>query len=439
MKFTKLSLITAIAVSAAVAGGDIKPAPVAVEEVSPWTFGGDVKFYYTTTDDGTVDLFSQESATGQASAHLDVAYAITPSIAANFGLTAISSLGLEDHLVSSTWIFGYDEVSGTVHGMNEMWIDTLNITGKIFEDKTSFILGRTQLDTPLAFTETWSVAFNTFDAAVVTDNHIDHLTLVGGYIYDGNGNADYVDTMKGGFEGAYFPVTDLNGNLIEKGAWTVAAIGTFDFITAQAWYYDVIDAAAAVWLQADGTYEGFGYGAQYALIDGDDLGLPESSAFAVKLAYTYEAFSFWGAYSAVDEDGVIPVANTATMVGQLTPTYFNGLGNQSKLYTEAWWNYGFVSQAGAESFAVAAAYKVNDNINLTAQFTSVSDANILGGLADTTTDMDELTLLAETSFYGLDLALAYINASYSPRSNSGTNVDVDVDTDTVQAYLTYKF
>lgn len=456
MKFTKLSLVAALAVSAAFAGGDIEPVAAPVVETSPWTFGGDVKLFYSSTNDSDADisLFDQASAMGQAAVGLDVSYAFADTWKINAGLTGLATLGLDDSVVSGVWLYaGSDATNGGLPFTSigdALWFDTLNITGTAFDGKATFILGRTELDTPLAFTETWSIANNTFDAAVAMVKPMDELTLVAGYIYDGNGNGRRISTFSGqagGFTGdaGYFPIAD-----IEQGAWTVAAIGTIGDVTAQAWYYDVMDVAQAVWAQADADFSGFTIGGQYAWITADDVlktnlgpvGTPadikDSSAFAGKIGYKMDAFEAWAAYSSVDDDGVIPVANTATMVGSI------GWGNQSKLYTEAWWNYGFVGQAGADSFGAAASYNVGDlamfnGISLLGQYTNVSDAKLWGD-AELTADMQEFTALIGATAYGLNVQLAYIYADYTFTDAVNTpNVSESHNNDTVQAYLTYTF
>ena len=115
-------------------------------------------------------------------------------------------------------------------------------------------------------------------------------------------------------------------------------------MTAQAWYYNVSNVADAYWLQADidcSLVKGLKIGAQYADMDTKGLlaGADDSSAYAFKLGYdAIENLKVSAAYSDVDKDGLLKIANTAT----------NNLGGaQSKLYTEAWWNYGYVGAPGA--------------------------------------------------------------------------------------------
>ncbi len=432
----KTLLLSVVASSMIMAGGDIAPVEPAAEapavETSPWSISGDVKLYYSSTDSDTVDLFSKDSAIGQAAISTDVAYAINNNWKINAGLTGLATLGLDDSVVHNVWLFaGADATGGALAPIGSsvgdaLWIDTLNVTGTMMDGALTVVLGRQMLDTPLAFSETWNIAPNTFDAAVALVKPTKNVTLVAGYIYDGNGNGERIGTFEnpeGGFthDDGYMPA------ITDNGAWTVAAIATMGDVTGQVWYYDVMDIADAVWVQADTNINGFALGAQYAWIGPKDVleGAEDSSAWAVKAGYKMDALNVWAAYSSVDSDGVIPVANTATMASGL---FVLGAAHhsQSKLYTEAWWNYGYVSQPGADTIAVAADYTVG-NYNLGVQYTAVSDAeNKLDGTP--AGDLDELTLLAGTKVMGVDVQLAYIYAD----KNAG-------DENTVQAYFTYNF
>jgi len=441
-------LLSVVASAFVMAGGDVAPAPVA--EVSPWTVSGDVKLFYRTDDFSyndniagmDFDLFEQGAAfiggdgsTGQGAVNVDVSYAFADTWKVNAGITGLATFGLDDSVVSNVWLFagadaGYGEAGVPFTSVGDaLWIDTFNVTGTILEGKTTIIAGRTELDTPLVFTETWNIANNTFDAVVAMDNHIENLTLVGGYIYDGNGNGAQIGTMKGGFtsDDGYMGL----GEPFDAGAWTVGGIYKYDALVAQAWYYDVIDVAQAVWLQGDYAFNSFNFGAQYAMVDADDLmGVldptvteTETTGFAVKGSYAFDAFGVWAAYSAIDDEGVLAIANTATMMSGA------GFGpGQSKLYTEAWWNYGYVGAPDAESFAIAGTYKYNDSMDFLAQYTGVENETLAA-------DMAEIALVGNFAYYGVDLSLAYVNTDVDD-----TSVDnADWDADSVQAYITYKF
>ena len=505
MKFTKLSLIAAIAASTAFAGGDIAPVePAPVVEASPWSFGGDAKLYYKTNSNvAGASIFDQAAAQGQGAISADIGYAINSNWKVNMGLTGLVTLGLDDSVVSGVWLLAganADPLGLPVTSVGDaLWIDTLNITGTMFDGALTTVIGRQELDTPLAYSEKWTIAANTFDAAVALAKPMENVTLVGAYIYDGNGNGPRITTFDGvtngyihgttlfpvspysgeasagGFTGAsgYFPVLGIN-----KGAVAVAAIATISDVTAQVWYYDVLDVAQAVWAQADTKIAGFTLGAQYAWIGYDNVLnsrtntylsttplsniYEDSSAWAVKAGYdVMENLNVWAAYSDVDDVAAnktaISISNTATMLSGA------GWGNsakhsgQSKLYTEAWWNYGYVGQAGAQTVAVGANYNVGnvsifENTTLSAQYTSIKDAKeFLAPLGRTqvtwfndTVDLDEVTVVVGTDVAGLNVQVAYINTQTTTTFRSATATPtvirtVDDTSDEVQLYLTYKF
>ena len=463
MKLTKLSLVAALAVSTAFAGGDIAPVePAPMVETSPWTFGGDARLYYDTmiTDQaGSPSFFDQASARGQGAASVDIGYAFADTWKINAGVTGLFTLGLDDAVVSGVWLNAGANVPGTTLTSvgDALWIDTLNVTGTMFDGALTTVIGRQELDTPFAFSEQWTIAANTFDAAVAIVKPIDELSLVAAYIYDGNGNGNRVSTFAaspaiagtgpvnvfgnsaGGFTGSrgYVPFAGA-----DKGAWTVAAIGTFAGVTAQAWYYDVLDLAQATWVQADADFAGFQIGAQYAWMQGDGLisTITDTKGLAGKLGYKMDALNVWGAYSTVADDGFLALGNTATMLNNAGWGGGNGSG-QSKLYTEAWWNYGLVSQPGSDSFALAADYNFGDisivnGVSLMGQYTSISNSTTTGGFTSNF-DLDEFTAVAGGTIYGLNVQLAYIWADYS--WNTDTATPINYNSDTIQAYLTYQF
>ena len=470
MKFTKLSLVAAIAVSSAFAGGDIapvEPAP-AVEAVSPWSFSGDAKLYYSTDSSS---MFSQATSAGQAAVSADIGYAINSNWKINAGLTGLATLGLDDSVVSNVWLVGGAQGangSSTLTSVGDaLWIDTLNITGTMMDGKLTTVIGRQELDTPLAFSEKWNIAPNTFDAAVAIAKPMENLSLIAGYIYDGNGNGSRITTFdgegvsgEGGFthSNGYLPLFNGQSNEISNGAWAAAAVGTFAGITGQAWYYDVMDVAQAVWLQADGEFSGVTVGAQYAWMGADStlenatgLTIDDSSAWAAKLGYKMDAFKVWAAYSSVDDktNAVLPIANTATLVNGGTGGWGPlGAGAQSKLYTEAWWNYGLVGQPGADTTTVAASYNAGDisifnGVQATAQYTHIDGAQerlftTLSGAAAKKTDLDEIALVAGADVYGVNVQVAYINTDKTDTPVAG-GASTEDTTDTVQLYLTYKF
>jgi len=98
-------------------------------------------------------------------------------------------------------------------------------------------------------------------------------------------------------------------------------------------------------------------------------------------------------------------------------------GAQSKLYTEAWWNYGFVSAKNTTALNISATYDVKDLASFGLYYT---DADRDGG---NTGDLTEVAVTAGKDLGNLNLTLAYINA----KKNGGSS-----DND-IQVYATYKF
>ena len=374
MKFTKLSLIAALAVTSAVAGES--------------TITGDAKVFYGTTDAGNGDLFDKGTNTmGDASVSLDYSRDIADGVTLNAGMTGISTLGLESTLVGNTWVN---------HALKDRaWIDVANVTAKL--GKTTAVIGRQKLDTPLAFTETWNIAENTFDAFTFVNNDVADTTLVGSLVTRANG---------GEFTNLQAGMGDLGEGIYAFGAVTKLIPNT----TAQLWYYDFAhDNNKKLWVQADSEVAGgITAGVQYAQAMADAG--EDSSIVAAKLGYDANGMGLYAAYSNADEKGQVGFAN------------YGGFGG-SKLYTEAWWNFGFVSKPGAQTIAVGASTDAA-GLGLTAQYTTVSNDN------SNLLEMDEITLTASKKVGPVDATVALINTSSD---------DDAIDGNTVQAYLTVPF
>lgn len=438
---------------------------------------GDAKLYYDTTDQQTTyangtkspsaTLFDQDNSAGQAAVDLGITADLAAGISAGTKLTVLSTLGLENNLVGGVWagnIYaqgttagnGLQGANGTAWWMSEAWL-----AGTY--GKTTAKVGRMALDTPLAFTETWNIAANTFEAAVIINQDLPDTTLVGAYVGGSNGaNGSTVQNAQDGntpFRG----YTSYNDGAVAVGAalGTAAldAVGgagayaagivnnSFKPLTAQAWYYDVTQVATAYWLQADLSMDGILAGAQYAnmtlsdkvtsvggpavdvksIVDANsDVFQMNTNAYAVMLGYALkDVVTVKAAYSSVNDKGVLNIQNTAT-------------GDQSKLYTEAWWNYGVVGAPGATTMMLNAAASVA-GIDLFAQYTNASVDHKGNDKAAT---MDEIAVTATKSFGPLDTTLAYINTSAEGKDNSITGLvsaNQKISGNRIQAYLTLNF
>ena len=338
---------------------------------------------------------------------------------------------------------------------DESWIGELWLATTM--GKTTAKAGRMELDTPLAFSEKWSVTPNTFEGAVVINQDIPDTTVVAAWVGKGNG-INHLSPLDVNNNVSFLSANGLaqdymgaGGDFVtygDSGAYALAVINnSFKPLTAQAWYYNVSNVADAYWLQADidcSLVKGLKIGAQYAnispkggistdpatgLTGGPTLNdLDDSSAYAFKLGYdAIENLHMFVAYSDVDSDGVLKIANTAT----------NNLGGaQSKLYTEAWWNYGYVGAPGAESISLTTEYDLKEIAKFGAYVTHVSidDTNAYNRAAGgkDSVQMNEVTLTATHSFGPLDATLAYISTAADDQNNGDQY-------NAVQAYLTLNF
>jgi hypothetical protein len=417
MKLVKMSLATVVLLGASA---------FAIDNVK---VSGDAKLFYSTDNADAVSsakdgLFGQDNSVGDTALRLGVTGDLLKGV--SFGVTgyAVSILGLENNLVSNTW-------TGSRTGTQDnAWIGELWMAGTA--GKTTAKVGRMELDTPLVFSEKWSIVPNTFNAAVLINQDLPNTTLVGAWIGQGNGlntgGVDNNNTVGWDYMGNEF------GTFGSRGAYVVGAINnSFKPLVAQAWYYNVTDVADAYWLQADWDCQlvkDVKVGVQYASMDPEAAASKDSSAYAVKVAYAgVKDLTLSAAYSSVDDDGTLRIANVATdNMGSYNSTGSTKFAAQSKLYTEAWWNYGYVGAAGADTVTLAAAYDAGF-AKLYAQFT---DINLKAAGATTTTDVTEVTLTATKSYGPLDATLAYISAD-DDSVNAGKRYD------TVQAYFTLNF
>lgn len=424
MKLVKMSLVAALLVGSSA---------FAIENVK---VDGDAKVYYGTDDSGSGDLFSKDNSYADTALRIGVTADLMEGVSVGLTGYAVSTLGLENNLVSNTWSAAHGADLGTGNGFllnaaggaqvnDASWIGEAWVAGTL--GKTTVKVGRMELDTPLAFSESWSITPNTFEGAVLLNQDIPDTTLVAAWVGKGNGYNAVQTPANAGLVGIDYMGADGDfTTYAHEGAYAVAIVNnSWKPLTAQAWYYNVLDVANAYWLQADMVLEqvaGLTLGAQYAAIDtqGRHAGADDSSGFAVKAGLTKEMFAVSAAYSQTDEDGVLKLANTAT----------NNLGGaQSKLYTEAWWNYGYVGRPDTSAYNLTGTTSVEGIADFGLYFTSASDDR-------NDVDMTEVTLEAAKSFGPIDAGLYYI---YTDADDQNI-VDGEAESyGTVQVYLTYNF
>jgi len=418
MKFAKLS-IAAIAVlgmaSSAMAAG------ASCDDKITYNPFGSAKLYYETVDvDGSnSDLFDQGNATGGALLSGGLTGKINSCFGYGFEAMAVDTLGLENNLVSGVRM-------GNGNGAPEDTLDTqfwfpqayLTYHPCDMGTNTTFKIGRQYLDTPLAFTERWNLAPNSFDAIVAMNQDILNTTLVAAYVGRGNGVFGKVtngaDFDEYGKEGAY--ALGVITNLFD---------GT---LPIQLWGYDVVNAATAYW--ADAGYKldlgdglKFDLGAQYGMISPDDdanslataLGAvnpDDTSGFGVKVGTDISVadmvFGLSAAYTSVDSDGVIGLSNTATLTTNVGGTGYVG-GKKTKLYTAGIYTDGtHVALPGSDAFKVKASTKLAGIGGLAVAYIHNENDN------NNKLDVDEIDVVLSSGILpgGLNTKLIYINRDY---------------------------
>ena len=425
MKLVKMSLAAAVLVGASA---------FAVDNVK---VSGDAQVMYSTSDAGTATLFDKAASAADAGLNLNVSADLAKnsvvSVSAGAGYTVISTLGLENNFVGNVWGNSHGATAnGSNYGakvenaswMNEAWVAmSLNALSK-----STVKVGRMELDTPLAFTEKWSIEKNTFEAAVLINQDLPDTTVVAAYVGNGNGNETFgtgktnsnfmslgvgqptLHNLQGGAQtlglaaGAVVNSNGQFGTYGTDGAYAAGIINnSWKPLTAQAWYYDVSRLAQAYWLQADLDAAKLGLagvtaGAQYTAVKVDASGTKEDNVYALMLGYAMkDVFAAKVSYSSVNDNGSLGYAgmNTATATGTA----------QSKLYTEAFWNYGQVTKSGAKSY----------NVTVTSPVAGLFDAALYVTSVDqkTANDMTEIAVTATKKFGPLDATLAYVSTDFA--------------------------
>jgi hypothetical protein len=321
-----------------------------------------------------------------------------------FEYTAIDTLGLENNLVSGVRVKNADDDA----------LDTVHYASKAFVTyqmgKTTAKIGRQHLNTPLAFTEKWNIAPNSFDAAVLINSNIENVTLIGAYVGRGNGNFGSVVAPGGDFSTfgtAGYRTHAGVVNLVGDGAYAAAAlIKPMKDLGINAWYYNVQGIADAMWLDANYNVAGVKLGAIYAqmMTKGQTETFADTKGFALKAGSKVGPVSLFAAYSSIDDDAnsILPIANVATGF------------KKTKLPTAGIYNDGvIVAHPGSDTFKIKAAVPAGP-VKLIGQF--VSTTNDLHNAKSA----DELDLILVTKVAGLDVKAIYMQRTFDDNKNSGS-------------------
>jgi hypothetical protein len=327
-----------IILSVAVATMALSTVASALEDIK---VSGQAKLWYETNDKVDNELFRNDSSYGETVFKVGVT-GKQGDVGAGITLYQTSTMGLEGTVVSN--VRSADEIN-TAPFLGEAYITAPLIASTIMK------FGKQELDTPLAFTETWNSVPNTFNAAVLVNSSVDNLTLIAAYIGQSTGS-----TMAGNFD------EGLGGSQYFGGGYAVAGLYKSDALAANLWAYQVNNVLSdgitwytnggsgvsvnALWADASmkaGVVNLTGTAA-YVTHDGDEA--DATSAFALSADTKVSDVTLFAAASTVSE-GDLPVANTATGF------------KKSKLPTEGVYTDGlYVAQPGATAFKLKASGKL---------------------------------------------------------------------------------
>jgi hypothetical protein len=397
-------------------------------------------WYQTINDDAQADdtFFDGNSDAGNETGNLVFALGVTGN-KGNVGFGAkmysLTTMGLENNTVE-----GVATSAGTENQGDPTWLAESYVT--YTAGKTLVKIGRQELDTPLAYTEKWNAAPNTFEAAVAINQSIENLVLIGAYVGNGNGydttTANY-DVLKNGTLmtaqlGANAKTVVANGDFHsyhktagvtdQGGAYAVAAVFTgIKDTPIKAFYYALPGTADAFWADVHGKVAMVDYGVIFAGVTPvsdtkdafDALGTESgtTTAFAAKVSTKVAGVSLSGAFSVVSE-GNLPVANTATNF------------KKTKLPTASIFSDGMVAaQPDTTAVKVDAGYSIA-GVNLTGSYgyyamgENSGYVTVGGGSAGADENIHEVDVVAKTTIDQVNLAAMYIR-----QANYNANKAVD--------------
>ena len=405
MKITKLSLIAALAISAAFAGGDIeKPEVIIVPtpEVAT-TVDGLAKLYFmsVTPETGTATSGSAGGVT------LNVSHKLFDGVTANFSAvgtmnfaptTTADNITLED--TTATLLKNTD---GATAGA---FFNVANLT--MTYGGTTVIAGRQLINSPMVGGYDWIMAPGAFEAYTVVNSSISNLTLVGTYLtkWRPNRKGDmWIDLTSDQLQ-------STDGNSANWAGGAIYNAGDYGMLSA--WYYNV-DAHDYTQIYVDYGVKAYGMGvkAQYiATTYGtgatrDIANTDASSSYGVEVSAEVAGWTLAAAYNALTD------GNTEYI-------------GRDGLYTTSW-----NTQAGYQSNGAAdttTTYKVTASGDLFGLNTSVS----YGGYGDGN-EIDAILNYSYNKSVGAMLVYTNVTPNAIGDGNSGTQYS------TLEIAVNYKF
>ena len=295
----KTLLLSIVASSILMAGGDIAPVEPAVETPavipaaeSGWKFSGQGVFYYQTMKVDDVNFLEQETSSANAGIQLR---AVNKDLVAGVGvgveLSGIGTLGLDKDVVSYP-------MQSVDSGLNGGWVSQLYLTYGF--GNTAIKVGRQELPkslSPFAYSEDWNVFKNTFDAALIVNNDIPNTTVALAYVKNANLNGTASSDDWFGEYDYFYGMDDFNS--VADGAYMLTVQNkSIDNTTLTGSFYEIKDLGRIFWADVAYDASSFNVGLQGGVFNADDD--DDWKAYGIKAGTSFGPVNFMAAYSVLD-------------------------------------------------------------------------------------------------------------------------------------------
>lgn len=375
----KTVLLSIIASTMIMAGGDVVPVePVVAEVEKDWgeIFGQSRTFYVDRTYSGYSTNNRNSLATGGY-----IGYKTPDFNGFTAAVAAYGTLSLDIHDQTPEDDFNnppawsqYDPSLFGRGGENYIFIGQAYVNYKY--NNTNIKAGRVRLDTPMAGADDARMTPNLFEAALISNTDIENTTLIAGHvfretvgsfgtIYGGGAlglTSGYGLGMNQALSGDFVNMgtvalgsEDANGNYVDNetdGVSALAAVYTgIEGLKLQAWDYIAWDLMNVVYLDGDYTISvneaaKVKLSAQYINeqdIGGAFAGSVDTNYFAGKITGIYDDFSAYAALSTTGDSNTDTGGNVITPWGGM-PAYTQGMVTRHQFF------------ANTDTWKVAAAY-----------------------------------------------------------------------------------
>ena len=283
--------------------------------------------------------------------------------------------------------------------------------------KTTVLVGRMFLDTPLVASSGSRMVKEAFEGAAVINTDLPNTTLIAGYVQKFQARTDGAGNI-----GEFTKELTGVGNGINKdGAYTLAAINkSITGLTLTGAYADVIDALQVGYIEA--AYEGkassftYGLAAQYYYNNPDAAAADNSHLYGIKATVGVGAVTGYAAYTTVSKDAGI------------TP----GLGGSADLAYTGSVILSNSYAANTDAYKVGVDYAINAQATIGATYTVTDDDDLLGAGNG---KISYISLLGSYDFTGALKGFG-LGAEYDKGNHDKAGVKDDQE---IRIKATYKF